>query len=71
MAAKYHLLPSQILEQATTFDLYVLDVSTRWANHQYNVANSKNPVAKARPNLSEEEMLELVSKAKQRKQSKI
>jgi hypothetical protein len=32
------LLPSEALSRATTFDLYVLDVSTRWATYKHNVA---------------------------------
>lgn len=35
MASRYHMLPSEALEKATTFDLKVLDVSARWTNKKY------------------------------------
>ena len=41
LAKEYGLLPSEALSRATTFDLYVLDVSTRWLSHRQDVAEGK------------------------------
>jgi hypothetical protein len=35
------LLPSEALSRATTFDLYVLDVSTRWISYKQDLAEGK------------------------------
>jgi len=35
------LLPSEALSRATTFDLYVLDVSTRWLTYRQDLAEGK------------------------------
>jgi hypothetical protein len=47
LAKEYGLLPSEALGRATTFDLYVLDVSTRWLRYKQDVAEGKvEPKAK-------------------------
>ena len=35
------MLPSEALSRATTFDLYVLDVSTRWISYKQDLAEGK------------------------------
>lgn len=45
VATRYHLLPTQVLKQATTFDLHVLDLSTRWVNHQTKGHTTPQPTA--------------------------
>ena len=58
LATRYHCLPSQALEQATTFDLHVLDVATRWSNYQHELASTgKKPV----PKLSEDTMMKMLN----------
>ena len=46
LAHRYNCLPSEALSRATTFDLYVLDVSAKWSRHQNDVAEGKKPKAK-------------------------
>jgi hypothetical protein len=47
LAKEYGLLPSEALSRATTFDLYVLDVSTRWVSYRQDIAEGKiQPKAK-------------------------
>jgi hypothetical protein len=41
LAEKYKCLPSEALEKATTLDLYVLDVSTKWIKYQHDLAEGK------------------------------
>jgi hypothetical protein len=66
LAAKYHLLPSEALERATTFDLYVLDTSARWSKHQQDIADGK--VAPKTSGLSVSKMQEMMRRAKELKQ---
>ena len=63
LASRYHCLPSEALARADTLDLYVLDIGAKWSNHQYEKANGKE-TAKPLPNLSQEEMLLMVARAK-------
>jgi hypothetical protein len=41
LAKEYKLLPSDALSRATTFDLYVLDVATRYQQYQQDLAQGK------------------------------
>lgn len=42
MARHYRKLPSEIVEQATTFDVMVMDVMTTWENYQRDPQNETN-----------------------------
>jgi hypothetical protein len=63
LAHRYNLLPSEALDRGTSFDLYVLDVSTRWYNHQQDTANGKSNT----PRLSTEEMLAMIDNVRKPK----
>jgi hypothetical protein len=41
IAKTYGLLPSEVLERATTFDLMVTDVYTTWERHENDKANGR------------------------------
>ena len=43
LAFRYHCLPSEALSRANTLDLYVLDVSAKWARHRQDVAEGRTP----------------------------
>jgi len=60
LAHRYKCLPSEALANATTFDLYVLDVSTKWENHRNAVANGE--VKSKQP--TQEEMLSMIARAR-------
>ena len=61
LAKTYKMLPSQALNQATTFDLYVLDVATRHIKYQQDVADGKAPKDYK---LSQQEMMDMLAKAR-------
>lgn len=69
LASRYHLLPSECLVRASTFDLYILNTSTKWENHKREEearrSQGLNPSPK-RPNLSQEEMLAMIKRVKER-----
>ena len=65
LADRYKLLPSQVLEQASTFDLYVLNAGIEWRNRQQAIQQAGSTLPT--PHLSKEEMnrmLESVGKGK-------
>lgn len=43
LAQTYNLLPSQALSHASTFDLYVLDMYTRFIKYQEDVTKGQAP----------------------------
>jgi hypothetical protein len=66
LAHRYNVLPSEALERATTFDLYVLDVSAKWSKYQSDLADGK--ATKPTQQLSQEQMMEMIKRVKERKQ---
>lgn len=50
LAHRYNCLPSEALERCTTFDLKVLDISTKWHNYKNEQENARlNPESKKQP----------------------
>lgn len=64
LAKTYGLLPTEVLARATTFDLYVLDVSARWQQHQHEQITGKKSFTRPPPKLSEREMLDMLKRAR-------
>jgi len=64
LATRYHMLPSEALSRATTFDLEVLNISTLWENYQHR---KQNNLPEEKPELSQDEMLAMVKSVKERK----
>ena len=67
LAHRYNCLPSEALDRATTFDLYVLDVSTKWEHHRNAVANGE--VKHKQP--SQEEMLAMIARVRSKNEHTI
>jgi hypothetical protein len=65
------LLPSEALERASTFDLYVLDVSSRWVKYQQDMADSKQKGVAPPPakNLSQQQMMDMIKRARERQKN--
>jgi len=61
LAHRYSCLPSEVLRRGSTFDLYVLDVSTKWSNYQQDKADGRQPIAR-QP--TQAEMFEMIKKAR-------
>lgn len=61
LAHRYHCLPSEALARATTFDLHVLDLSSKYVKYQYDKENGITPKAK-QP--SQSEMVEMLKRAR-------
>jgi hypothetical protein len=59
MAERYKMLPSQVIRDASTFDLYIMDAAISYHNHQQRKLNGQSP------ELSTDELMEIMKKAKQ------
>jgi hypothetical protein len=57
MAKHYGVLPSDVINRATTFDLQVYDVSLTWEQHQRDEANGNGGTQ-----YSQEQLLEIIGK---------
>jgi len=56
---RYGLLPSQVIKDADTFDLYIMDAAMSFEQyHQKKQIDGKAPI----PNYSEEQLLEILGK---------
>ena len=64
LAQRYGCLPSEVLQRADTLDIYVLNVSAKWENHQSEHSQS-GKVPPLVPQQKLEEMLQAVRAAKQ------
>lgn len=56
----YGQLPSYVKANATTYDLMVMDTVLSWENQKLDEANGIKPI----PKLSQEEMLDMLNKAR-------
>jgi hypothetical protein len=66
LAHRYQCLPSEALARATTFDLYVMDISTKWSNYQYQKMEAQRtgkPMGP--PKLSEDRMRAMIDRVKE------
>lgn len=66
LAKEYAVLPSEALSRSNTFDLFVLDVATRWQIHQHKEfeAQKGNSLAPRPPKLTQAEMLDMIARAR-------
>jgi hypothetical protein len=62
IAKQYGILPSQVRESGTTYDLMIYDVMMSWEQYQADKANGRNPA----PDLSQEQMLAMIQRTRQK-----
>ena len=62
LGKRYSLLPSEVMSKASTFDLVVLDAALGFQTYMQDKADGK----KAAPKLSQEEMMKMVERTKQK-----
>jgi len=66
LAHRYQCLPSEALSRATTFDLYVLDISTKWSNYQHaKMESERTGKPMTPPKLSEDRMLGMIRRVRE------
>lgn len=68
LAKAYKVLPCEALAQGNTFDLYVLDVATKWQLHQQKIADQDNkyPGKSVSHNLSVDQMKAMLERVRTR-----
>ena len=64
LAKTYKVMPSEVMDRATTFDLYVLDVATRYIKYQQDIAEGRT-VRSKNHNLSQEQMMNMIKRARE------
>ena len=65
LATRYHLLPSQVLDQADTLDFLVMDVSLAYQRYEREKADAKSKgVAPPAPNLPLHTLQDMVERIK-------
>ena len=64
LAKTYKMLPSEVLNQATTFDLYVLDTFSRYTKYQEAKAKGKAPTVPTKHMPSQSEMMAMMERAR-------
>lgn len=62
LGKRYSLLPSEVMSKASTFDLVVLDASLGFEKYIQDKAEGKREA----PKLSQDEMLKMVERTKQK-----
>jgi hypothetical protein len=66
MAKAYGLLPSQVKEKATTYDIKVTETLVAWEHKMHTEASTGRPVA---PKLTQEKMMAMMDKVKKDKEN--
>lgn len=61
MAKTYGLLPSQVRDNATTYDIKVTEALVSWENRMQEEASTGKPAV---PNLDQKQMLDMIAKVK-------
>lgn len=61
LANTYKMLPSEVLEKATTFDLYTLNLASGYIKYQNDKAEGKNPASKVP---TQEEMVQMLKRVR-------
>jgi hypothetical protein len=68
LAERYHCLPSEALARATTFDLHVMDTTSRHQRYQQSCAeiehNLRNGISKPVAMPSQEQMQVMIDRVK-------
>jgi hypothetical protein len=66
MAKAYGLLPSQVRDTATTYDIKVTETLVSWENKLHEEASTGRPAV---PKLTQEKMLSMMAKVKKDKEN--
>jgi hypothetical protein len=72
LAENYKCLPSEVLARATTFDLYVLDVHTKWVKYQHeqekirqgNSSGTDTAQTFKQPKLSQKQLIAMMERSR-------
>lgn len=63
LAQRYGILPSRVLNEGTSFDMFVMHMGTMWMKKRYDEQNNIS-ASKPVPKLSIEEMKAMIQRAR-------
>jgi len=66
MAKAYGLLPSQVRDNATTYDIKVTETLVSWENKLHEEATTGRPVA---PKLTQDQMMAMIARVKENQEN--
>lgn len=61
IAKTYGMLPSYVIQHATTYDIMIADVMSSWEEYQYNKAMGKPTIS----NYTQEELMDMLNRNKE------
>jgi len=64
LATRYNCLPNQALHNATTFDLYVMDIATRWSAYQQQKASGGPDTGRPTPRPSQQDLMAMLQQVR-------
>lgn len=67
MATRYHLLPSEVMERASTLDIYVMETALSWQKYNEDQASAKANGHPPTPALSQKQMQEMLDRVRSSK----
>lgn len=70
ISTRYHKLPSEILANATTFDLLVANTGIQWQQKQQEDAEAEASGKPKAQKLTQQEMLDMIKRARERNENK-
>lgn len=71
LAEAYKILPSEALNRASTFDLYVLDTHLKYNNYLQSKSEDKSQAPKLKKKYSQEDLLEIIKKTREQDQERM
>lgn len=66
VAKRYGVLPSQLLKNGDSLDILCAELGQKWENEQHERANGVQSGVTPPPNLTQDEMLAMVERAKKK-----
>lgn len=64
VAKRYGMLPSHVISQGSSYDVYVADLAVSYENYQHRRAQGQAPAA---PHMSQEQLQAMVDRVRNKK----
>jgi len=64
LATRYSLLPSEVIQRADVFDMYVMDTALNWEQYCQREAEAKHKGVPVTPDLSQDQLLKMMERVK-------
>lgn len=71
LAEAYKVLPTEALERASTFDLYVLDTHLKYNRYLQEKSEDNGGAPKLKKQYSQEELLDIIKRTREKDQERM